>query len=1300
MKYRRVFLVILLLVMAGWIFLLATFWLSHGRIEASLRTRLIESLDGWTGGKSSVGALTLHFFPPRLLITQLRIESKEPSTNPSSLSIPIVEVRPRWRDLWFFSFQIQRLRIVDPSVRLSFEKDLSSSVPAPKVAFDPFLLHIHHLSIENGELQIQEKRSQWNLDLEGVHVSADRPIYRESYLSRIGYEKGTIQWDKNRLSGGFDLTCEWLRNTLKIQQIVVTLNNSRVEAEGVVENLASPEGTLFYHGQLQADDIHPYVPQMPELKGILNLKGQLAFSTHNWQADGQLEASKLSVSPSQIDRLGCVYSLSSNQFHFQKIELEGLKGNGKGNLLIDDPFGARRFRTELLVKGVQLSDIVRIIGLKGINPTGRVEGFLRGSWVGLGRNFSGEGHLIVLPSPGQPEQVSTPSRDLPLRGELNFSADNRNLSFHDTSLQLEQSRLKLDGTITPAGDSTVRLEFHSGDLREFAYWAPELQGVASFEGFLRGTRQAPELEGHFSFHPLVFGKYQADEMKGSVQANLQEILLHHTTLKKGSSTASLSGRLPLDPATRLPDGSMDFIVHAKESWTEDLVAMIGRTFPVKGKMNGELLLKGSFRQPLIDGKLVLREGQFLQQPLDRADVSIEYRDPILEVSPITLTIGSGQLIGTASINLQDQTVQSKLQGSGILLSQLPWVHLEKSTLAGSLEKISLEADGPFRRPALKGQVELKSLSVAGEKAGDFLIRLDSANQVSTFAITSMDPSVQLNAEGTVALDEALSLNAQLTFNKLILTPYLIKVLPVAPEKVSSQAAGQVTVTGPLMKPEELKVTGSLHSVKIQFREAQLQSSKPFEVAVAGEKATIQNAEFTGKGTVLILNGSIDLTGKGQLNLAMKGDFNLALLNEFSKNLTATGNGTVNAQVRGTLHDPRIQGQGKLSNAQFGYAGFPNTLSQTNGTLYFDENQIRIENITGSSGSGKLTLTGTLLFGEEKITMLNLKIQGREVRIRYPEGMRNVVDADLALRGSQQSQVLSGNVRVVSASFQKGYDPLTQYLESRSKTITWPGSKDFGNELHLDLTIGGDRSIKLDTPLLRTMARADLKVKGTAARPFVTGALEASEGDVYFQGVRYRLTRGRVDFLNPVRIDPRIDLEAEGDVRDYRIVLNLSGTLDKLRANIRSDPPLPTVDIFNLVATGGSGKTGMTSSSYRPYTTGGLQQDSSSGASALLSEGLSLKMGSRVKRLFGLDSFRVDPLLIGNERDPTTRVTMGQQVTKNLAITYSTNVSNNEQQVIYIEYFLNDSTTLIGSRDIDGAFGLDIRFRKRLRQKNR
>ena len=76
-------------------------------------------------------------------------------------------------------------------------------------------------------------------------------------------------------------------------------------------------------------------------------------------------------------------------------------------------------------------------------------------------------------------------------------------------------------------------------------------------------------------------------------------------------------------------------------------------------------LKGNIRQPLIDGHLVLSKGQFLQQPLEKANVTIEYQDPILNVSPFTVRIGSGQLTGTAQINLQEQTVHSTIQGSDL-----------------------------------------------------------------------------------------------------------------------------------------------------------------------------------------------------------------------------------------------------------------------------------------------------------------------------------------------------------------------------------------------------------------------------------------------------------------------------------------------------------------------------------------------------------------------------------------------------------------------------------------------------------
>src|SRR5215471_12216081 len=185
-------------------------------------------------------------------------------------------------------------------------------------------------------------------------------------------------------------------------------------------------------------------------------------------------------------------------------------------------------------------------------------------------------------------------------------------------------------------------------------------------------------------------------------------------------------------------------------------------------------------------------------------------------------------------------------------------------------------------------------------------------------------------------------------------------------------------------------------------------------------------------------------------------------------------------------------------------------------------------------------------------------------------MRNVVNADLTLRGSQKSQLLSGNVRLLSATFQKGYDPITAFLESRKNPSVFSGGQGVVDSLSLDLSLIADRAIKLDTPVMKVLSSTDLRIRGTMLNPLLTGRIEADTGDLYFQGTRYRITRGRIDFANSARFEPHFDLEAETDVRDYRVILTLNGTVDKFKADLHSDPPLSNFDLFSLVSSGGGG----------------------------------------------------------------------------------------------------------------------------------
>ena len=102
-----------------------------------------------------------------------------------------------------------------------------------------------------------------------------------------------------------------------------------------------------------------------------------------------------------------------------------------------------------------------------------------------------------------------------------------------------------------------------------------------------------------------------------------------------------------------------------------------------------------------------------------------------------------------------------------------------------------------------------------------------------------------------------------------------------------------------------------------------------------------------------------------------------------------------------------------------------------------------------------------------------------------------------------------------------------------------------------------------------VASADLKLRGTYDRPLLFGRAEIDRGDILFEGNRYVVTRGSIDFFNPAEIEPYFDIEAETRVRVpgsdcYRVTLGFTGTTSRFTYSLNSDPPLPEVDIISLL----------------------------------------------------------------------------------------------------------------------------------------
>ena len=68
--------------------------------------------------------------------------------------------------------------------------------------------------------------------------------------------------------------------------------------------------------------------------------------------------------------------------------------------------------------------------------------------------------------------------------------------------------------------------------------------------------------------------------------------------------------------------------------------------------------------------------------------------------------------------------------------------------------------------------------------------------------------------------------------------------------------------------------------------------------------------------------------------------------------------------------------------------------------------------------------------------------------------------------------------------------------------------------------------------------ANLRLTGTAAQPVVLGRINLTGGDLIFQGNRYVLQNGVIDFVNPTRTEPNINASITTTILQYNIGLRI------------------------------------------------------------------------------------------------------------------------------------------------------------------
>ncbi len=1319
---------LLALVIAG------TTYLSSPQFQEEMRRAVIARLEQATGGRAELKSFrwnlaNLEFVAEGLTIHGLEGPGQEPYFHADRL-----QARARIISLLSARVGLRMLTVEHPVVHLIVYPDGTTNQPTPQTprrgseVGQLFDLSIEHLELHNGALMVNQRR--WPLEISANQV--DLAMRFHPQLSRyegqlaIGpvgkFEVGGVSLNYGRLAP-IEATAQAQftisRNELTLQSLRWHSKDSSFAASGELQDFVHPTIQIKFEGTVLAAALGT-IAGVPEIRsGHAQLRGEASYKAGQVASAGKLVLDNVQYRDRDLDiphvSGSATYTLTNDQLKLGEIDWRAFGGSVRGTAELGDgiarPGAARRPHgsANLRVEGLQLTELAaassRAKPLLQINPAGTVSGTVSARWSGSLRN----GDVVVEVNVSPPAQAMPDQ--IPIRGTMRMAylGTRGMLDIADLTLASRGTRVTAGGTLGST-QAPLRLSINSSDLSEiqammtalgYARLPLRLKGTASFIGSVSGPLSALATAGHLhaaNFDYLlpsssspqlktvaaVAPVLHFDSFDVDIRHTPQAVEFSHGVLIRGKSRAEFDGRAALSQGMLTDSSPFSLRLNLSDAEFTDLESLAGFSYPITGRVSLDLAANGTRQHLRGSGHLRSTGGTIYGEPFKQLRADIRLAGKEVQLINLWVAHNGAHVSGMIAYDPSSRAMRLDLRGTDFDLSKFQRLQTQKFTLGG-IANFHLQGSGTEEAPAINADLHIRGVMLSGEQAGDFDATAITRGPDMHLTARSHFQSAELAVDGDVRLRNDFPASIRLRFAHLDIDP-VIRAYAQGLITGHSQIAGSVDLRGPLRRPKDLTIDGQVDQFSAEVESVRLGSDGPVPFKLRNQVFTLDHLHLVGDGTDMVTGGTADLGDGRELNFRVDGSLNLTLLRTFDRDLRADGATQINAQVGGTLSQPSIRGRMQIRNGNVSYVDWPNGLSNINGTLVFNEDRLRVQSLTAQTGGGTLTLGGFIAYSNG--LNFNLTMNGKDIRLRYPPGVSAYADADLSLTGSPQSSLLAGRVKVTKFGLTPQFD-LGLYLARSRQPAMLPPPDSPLYKLHFDVSIVSTPELQVQTSLARISGNADLRLRGTAARPQLLGRVDIAEGDVSISGTKYHVERGEIVFKNPTRIEPVLNLDATARVRDYDITLGLHGPVDKLSLTYRSDPPLPEGDIIALLALGRTREEAV-------VTPAAEQTMTTTTSNAILGQALNAATSSRMQKLFGISRVKIDPEAGGPENNPNARVTIEQQVSDQVTLTFISNLSQSAQQIVQVEYQVNRRFSVVAVRDQNGVLSFDIKYRQRRR----
>ncbi|MET0753689.1 MAG: translocation/assembly module TamB domain-containing protein [Pyrinomonadaceae bacterium] len=937
---------------------------------------------------------------------------------------------------------------------------------------------------------------------------------------------------------------------------------------------------------------------------------------------------------------------------------------------------------------------------------------------------------------------------IPVTGRVEATATNGLFNLDVARLNTEKSEVNATGRLDLNGyDSNLNIALNSTDASEITRivkvleisptidqqldsYQAEFAGNLKFSGTLTGNVSDPTIDGRASVDSVALRGRTLGSLALDVAVSPAGTELKNGILQEPNGGGNLAFNVSIPNG-----GESNTSVQAtlNKINTGNLIAALPiGTFPdqfkdFQAQTSGTINLTGVPKNMAGEANISSTAGTLNGQPFDGFDAKATFAGALVNLENFNVRFGAGSLQANGTYNTDTTAFNFVVTGKDIDFARVrPFIPGEQSAALASI-------NGTFDLQATATGIKDDSKTYNVNFSGDGRNVVYNNNGIGVISFAGKTENQQLNANLTINFenqpqvitasvnfaDENLPFRAETNFNNSELAPFIALVRPPTENEVSvtGRATGTVFIAGNLSSLDDtgkrvftadnLSGSAEFSQLALQIGDTPLAATELVSIKFNSKEVVFESANFAGGGSNIVVSGTKALTDNGINNLTVDGTVNLRILNALSPNTFFSGLTTVNMRLTGPNKTARLNGEAIAQNSSVStFVGSERlTFERIKGRILFTSNQAQIDELTGFLGGGKVNISGGAQLEGLSLQAFRFGLSGTNITVPLPEDFITTGNAEIELNGRRIGEVLttrvSGRIEARRSLYSKDID-LADIVGGRGGGGSLEQGSSSGSvfgSTQLDLLIEGRDALVVRNNLADLTASLSLRVTGDIDEPQVSGRVTATSGTIFFRKERYEVQRAVLEFPPNSNIEPYINLQAESEINGYQVFVNLTGNLtdtESLNAAVRSNPALPQADVISLITTGSLSN-----------SEGGIPTLAQSGINTateiLADEIINKPLSKATDKLFGLNRFEIDPIISGQRLNPTARLTVGRQINRNLLITYSTNLSEDQNQVLALEYRVSNRLSFVAQYEQrslsnvtrnNNVFSFEVRLRKR------